>query len=178
MSDTSSSDDDDDNDAPTMEYDQEKIIQSALLSVDSSQPLGNWEQHTRGIGSRIMAQMGYITGTGLGKKADGRVQPVEATVLPAGKSLGSSLCKIFIISNLRKQKKIMFHLNFWKKFSLHRSLYASSGNGEWGQKSFFRRAQNAKTKIKIGASESDTVRKGAADREEWYFQFYQRYPEF
>lgn len=87
MSDTSSSDDDDDNDAPTMEYDQEKIIQSALLSVDSSQPLGNWEQHTRGIGSRIMAQMGYITGTGLGKKADGRVQPVEATVLPAGKSL-------------------------------------------------------------------------------------------
>lgn len=86
MSDTSSSDDD--NDTPNVEYDEQEIIHSALLSVDSSQPLGNWEQHTRGIGSRIMAQMGYIIGTGLGKKADGRVQPVEATVLPAGKSLG------------------------------------------------------------------------------------------
>ncbi|XP_051167034.1 zinc finger CCCH-type with G patch domain-containing protein [Leptopilina boulardi] len=85
MSDTSSSDDD--NDTPNVEYDEQEIIHSALLSVDSSQPLGNWEQHTRGIGSRIMAQMGYIIGTGLGKKADGRVQPVEATVLPAGKSL-------------------------------------------------------------------------------------------
>lgn len=85
MSDSSSSENEDD--APNVEYDEQQIIHSALLSVDFSQPLGNWEQHTRGIGSRIMAQMGYISGSGLGKRADGRVQPVEATVLPAGKSL-------------------------------------------------------------------------------------------
>lgn len=35
-----------------------------------------------------MAQMGYITGTGLGKDSKGRLEPVEALVLPQGKSLG------------------------------------------------------------------------------------------
>ncbi|KAL7991195.1 hypothetical protein Chor_002434 [Crotalus horridus] len=40
-----------------------------------------WEAHTRGIGSKLMAQMGYE----LGK--EGRVEPVLAVVLPKGKSL-------------------------------------------------------------------------------------------
>lgn len=31
--------------------------------------------------------MGYVVGTGLGKRSDGRIEPIEATVLPAGKSL-------------------------------------------------------------------------------------------
>lgn len=34
-----------------------------------------------------MLAMGYVPGTGLGATGDGRVQPVEARVLPAGKSL-------------------------------------------------------------------------------------------
>ena len=54
----------------------------------SDEPLGRWEEHTRGMGSKLMAQMGYVFGTGLGKRSDGRIAPVEATVLPAGKSLG------------------------------------------------------------------------------------------
>lgn len=40
------------------------------------------------MGSKLMMQMGYIIGTGLGKRGDGRIEPVEATVLPQGKSLG------------------------------------------------------------------------------------------
>lgn len=32
--------------------------------------------------------MGYIMGAGLGKNGEGRINPVEATVLPKGKSLG------------------------------------------------------------------------------------------
>lgn len=36
-----------------------------------------------------MAKMGYVTGTGLGKHGDGRLEPVEAVVLPVGKSLGN-----------------------------------------------------------------------------------------
>ena len=31
-----------------------------------------------------MAKMGYIAGTGLGKNSEGRVEPVEAEVLPEG----------------------------------------------------------------------------------------------
>lgn len=36
-----------------------------------------------------MQQMGYVTGTGLGRYADGRIEPVQAVILPAGKSLGT-----------------------------------------------------------------------------------------
>ncbi len=58
-----------------------------LLSRLSSSSLGDWEKHTRGVGSRLMAQMGYVTGTGLGVRSNGRVDPVAATIYPAGKSL-------------------------------------------------------------------------------------------
>lgn len=69
---------------------QEEIVSKSLLTDNFKQPIGSWEKHTRGMGSKIMAQMGYIIGTGLGKEADGRIDPVEATVLPAGKSLGKN----------------------------------------------------------------------------------------
>ncbi|XP_074867592.1 zinc finger CCCH-type with G patch domain-containing protein [Carettochelys insculpta] len=52
-----------------------------------SSAFGGWEAHTRGIGSKLLAQMGYEVGKGLGKNAEGRVEPVQAIVLPKGKSL-------------------------------------------------------------------------------------------
>lgn len=36
-----------------------------------------------------MQKMGYIVGTGLGKNAEGRIDPVTAVILPQGKSLGN-----------------------------------------------------------------------------------------
>ncbi|KPP65157.1 zinc finger CCCH-type with G patch domain-containing protein-like [Scleropages formosus] len=48
---------------------------------------GEWEAHTRGIGSKLMAKMGYEFGKGLGRNGEGRVEPVLAVVLPKGKSL-------------------------------------------------------------------------------------------
>lgn len=48
--------------------------------------LGAWETHTRGMGSRLMTSMGW-TGGGLGKHAEGRVEPVPAMVYPPGMSL-------------------------------------------------------------------------------------------
>ncbi|XP_033724992.1 zinc finger CCCH-type with G patch domain-containing protein-like [Pecten maximus] len=54
---------------------------------NSSQRLGTWEAHTKGIGSKLMAKMGYVLGQGLGKKEDGRVEPVPIQLLPPGKSL-------------------------------------------------------------------------------------------
>ncbi|NXP72999.1 ZGPAT protein, partial [Ramphastos sulfuratus] len=52
-----------------------------------SSSFGGWEAHTRGIGSKLLVQMGYEFGKGLGKNCDGRVEPVQAVVLPRGKSL-------------------------------------------------------------------------------------------
>lgn len=50
---------------------------------------------SQGIGSRLMAKMGYIVGSGLGPSGEGRVEPVEAVVFPPGKSLGMFFSKIF-----------------------------------------------------------------------------------
>ncbi|XP_031556110.1 zinc finger CCCH-type with G patch domain-containing protein-like [Actinia tenebrosa] len=61
--------------------------------------LGDWEQHTRGIGSKLMARMGYIFGKGLGKDGSGRVDPIEAVLLPQGKSLD-------VCAELREKKKL------------------------------------------------------------------------
>ncbi|XP_034945581.1 zinc finger CCCH-type with G patch domain-containing protein isoform X2 [Chelonus insularis] len=84
-----SSDDSNKSDTNNMidETKKRDVIQKSLLHMNSSEPLGNWERHTRGMGSKLMARMGYVVGTGLGKRSDGRVIPIEATVLPAGKSL-------------------------------------------------------------------------------------------
>ncbi|KAJ8976943.1 hypothetical protein NQ317_010139 [Molorchus minor] len=63
------------------------VINMSLMIGPSSEALGSWERYTNGIGSKLMRKMGYIVGTGLGKKSDGRVDPVTAVILPAGKSL-------------------------------------------------------------------------------------------
>ncbi|XP_067856652.1 zinc finger CCCH-type with G patch domain-containing protein isoform X1 [Heptranchias perlo] len=52
-----------------------------------SSTFAGWEAHTRGMGSKLMVKMGYEFGKGLGKNAEGRVEPVQAVVLPPGKSL-------------------------------------------------------------------------------------------
>uniref|UniRef100_A0A3P8UNU1 Zinc finger CCCH-type with G patch domain-containing protein n=1 Tax=Cynoglossus semilaevis TaxID=244447 RepID=A0A3P8UNU1_CYNSE len=76
------------------EYDEDdlayaKVMDAAgesAIMVDTSN-FGGWEAHTRGIGSKLMLKMGYEYGKGLGKKKEGRVEPVMAVVLPKGKSL-------------------------------------------------------------------------------------------
>ncbi|KAL1131803.1 hypothetical protein AAG570_011415, partial [Ranatra chinensis] len=66
----------------------EYLVEKSLTREQQpSTKLGEWEKYTKGIGSRLMAKMGYVVGCGLGKEGDGRLDPVEALVLPAGKSL-------------------------------------------------------------------------------------------
>ncbi|XP_058823500.1 zinc finger CCCH-type with G patch domain-containing protein [Topomyia yanbarensis] len=64
-----------------------EIIQRSLLNPVPTQRLGEWEKHTKGIGSKIMMKMGYVVGAGLGSKGEGIVVPVSAQVLPQGRSL-------------------------------------------------------------------------------------------
>lgn len=111
MSDTSDdSDHDDESDCNSPSYSNDQLIHKSLLTLQSTESLGNWEKHTRGIGSKIMAQMGYVTGTGLGKRSDGRLEPVEATVLPPGKSLG--LFKCFKTVQCNVQCNVLIYLIF------------------------------------------------------------------
>ncbi|XP_025326500.1 zinc finger CCCH-type with G patch domain-containing protein [Canis lupus dingo] len=60
---------------------------SAAEPGTCSSAFAGWEVHTRGIGSRLLAKMGYEFGKGLGRHAEGRVEPIHAVVLPRGKSL-------------------------------------------------------------------------------------------
>uniref|UniRef100_A0A8C5WK08 Zinc finger CCCH-type with G patch domain-containing protein n=1 Tax=Leptobrachium leishanense TaxID=445787 RepID=A0A8C5WK08_9ANUR len=56
-------------------------------ATSCSSVFAGWEAHTRGIGSKLLARMGYEFGKGLGKNSEGRVEPIQAVVLPKGKSL-------------------------------------------------------------------------------------------
>eukprot|EP00795_Rhopilema_esculentum_P010687 gene10687-19455_t len=68
-------------------HEENYVAQISMNSILSTGPLGEWERHTKGIGSKLMAKMGYQFGKGLGKDGEGRVEPIEIVILPAGKSL-------------------------------------------------------------------------------------------
>merc|ERR1719220_2652992 len=68
--------------------DEEDNFSPLELCVNvSNERLGGWEEHTRGVGSRLMLAMGWQAGSGLGRSGGGRVDPVEARIYPQGKSL-------------------------------------------------------------------------------------------
>uniref|UniRef100_W5LH26 Zinc finger CCCH-type with G patch domain-containing protein n=1 Tax=Astyanax mexicanus TaxID=7994 RepID=W5LH26_ASTMX len=87
---SSSSSSDSEDDSEECETGYAKVFSSAKeedsVQLNSSEFCG-WEAHTRGIGSKLLLKMGYELGKGLGKTLSGRVEPVQAVVLPKGRSL-------------------------------------------------------------------------------------------
>lgn len=55
----------------------------------ASRGLGNWEQHTRGIGAKLLLQMGYEPGKGLGRDLQGISQPVQAHLRKGRGAIGA-----------------------------------------------------------------------------------------
>ncbi|KAH8395159.1 hypothetical protein KR222_001994, partial [Zaprionus bogoriensis] len=70
---------------------QAQLVELSLFTFKPNERLGAWEQYTRGIGSKLMAKMGYVHGTGLGSDGRGIVTPVSAQILPQGRSLDACM---------------------------------------------------------------------------------------
>ena len=67
---------------------EEEVIHSNLSSISSSEIcVGFFEKHTRGIGSKLMIKMGY-EGKGLGKHAQGMIDPILVEERPKNFGLG------------------------------------------------------------------------------------------
>ncbi|EDQ92163.1 uncharacterized protein MONBRDRAFT_35954 [Monosiga brevicollis MX1] len=93
LSDDDDSDGDSDDDA-----EEDTVTTTARIDVKT---FGAWERHTSGIGLKLLQKYGYKPGDGLGADKRGRVEPVAALVVPAGKSLDK-------IMQLRAQGRLHF----------------------------------------------------------------------
>ena len=60
---------------------------SSLNAFQVSDSFGEWQNFTKGIGTKIMEKLGFVKGKGLGKNNDGRTEPVSARIYIQGKSL-------------------------------------------------------------------------------------------
>lgn len=68
--------------------------------------VGNWEKHTKGIGAKLLLQMGYQPGKGLGKELQGISAPVEAHLRKGRGAIGAyGPEKVAKIADLRPELK-------------------------------------------------------------------------
>ncbi|XP_058098074.1 helicase sen1-like isoform X1 [Magnolia sinica] len=56
----------------------ENVAACGMKTIARSTRLGAFEMHTRGFGSKMLSKMGFVEGHGLGKDAQGMVEPIVA----------------------------------------------------------------------------------------------------
>ncbi|KAF6729605.1 Tuftelin-interacting protein 11 [Oryzias melastigma] len=92
--------------------------------IQSGQGIGNWEKHTKGIGQKLLQKMGYQPGKGLGKNAQGIVNPIEAKVRKGKGAVGAygnertqqSLQDFPVVdSEEEEEKEFQKELGQWRK---------------------------------------------------------------
>uniref|UniRef100_A0AAX7SMY9 Tuftelin-interacting protein 11 n=1 Tax=Astatotilapia calliptera TaxID=8154 RepID=A0AAX7SMY9_ASTCA len=92
--------------------------------IQSGHGIGSWEKHTRGIGQKLLQKMGYQPGKGLGKNAQGIVNPIEAKVRKGKGAVGAygnertqqSLQDFPVVdSDEEEEKEFQKELGQWRK---------------------------------------------------------------
>ncbi len=91
-------------------------------SEKADRGFGNFEKHSKGFGSRMLQKMGWKQGTGLGKKGDGVLNPLEQKLRPAGMGMGYGGFEEVTIKARVQQARI-----------LHGEAPADSDRGEDGE---------------------------------------------
>uniref|UniRef100_A0A8C1AJQ1 Tuftelin-interacting protein 11 n=1 Tax=Cyprinus carpio carpio TaxID=630221 RepID=A0A8C1AJQ1_CYPCA len=101
-----------------------KTSQRFAGGIRTGQDLGSWEKHTRGIGQKLLQKMGYVPGKGLGKNAQGIVNPIEAKLRKGKGAVGAygnertqqSLQDFPVVdSEEEEEKEFQRELGQWRK---------------------------------------------------------------
>ncbi|KAJ3299916.1 hypothetical protein HK104_006067 [Borealophlyctis nickersoniae] len=74
--------------SPTARFSGRDSPASARGSPKPGKDFGVFEKYTKGIGSKLLAQMGYEKGMGLGREGQGIAEPIDVKVRPKGKGIG------------------------------------------------------------------------------------------
>ncbi|XP_028314316.1 tuftelin-interacting protein 11 [Gouania willdenowi] len=92
--------------------------------IQSGQGIGCWEKHTKGIGQKLLQKMGYQPGKGLGKNAQGIINPIEAKLRKGKGAVGAygnertkqSLQDFPVVdSEEEEEKEFQKELGQWRK---------------------------------------------------------------